>query len=270
MKVYGVLVISHGSRDQGWVQLVEDAVKAVQVLESMPIYASYLELVEGRLIQDGISSLEAQGVTDIIVVPLFVSSGSTHIDEISYALGVIAEPLLETDMELMDIRARIHFTSPIDDHPDIADILYGKIEELSVTPSEEIVLVVGHGSKEDGFHEKWRQGLEKLAARLKVLGGFAEADIAMLLPDQVSEKMTWWAREKPSYKVIVAPLFLSEGYFTHGVIPKRLEGFDYQYNGRALLPSPLISRWMEKQIASVFPEGEQGMSHVGQKSTIDL
>ncbi len=259
MKLYGVLVISHGSRDEGWVQLVEDAVNAVQVPDAMPIYASYLELVEGKLIQDGIYSLEAQGVTDIIVVPLFVSSGSTHIDEISYALGVIAEPVLETDMELLDIRARIHFTSPIDDHPDIAAILYGKIAELSESPEEEILLLVGHGSKEDGFHQKWRQGLTQLAERVRTLGGFAEADIAMLLPDQLAEKMAWWAREKPTYKVIVAPLFLSEGYFTHKVIPSRLEGFTYKYHGRALLPSPQISKWMEGQIASVFPYDEQGM-----------
>ncbi|OCT16849.1 cobalamin biosynthesis protein CbiX [Paenibacillus pectinilyticus] len=253
MRKYGVLVISHGSRDEGWVELVENAVKAVSMPEAIPIYASYLELVEGRLIQDGIYSLETQGVTDIIVVPLFVSSGSTHIDEISYALGVIPEPQLETDMELMNIHARIHFTSPIDDHPDIAAILYGKIKDLSESPGEEILLLVGHGSKEEGFHQKWRQGLEQLAARLQKLGGFAEADVAMLLPDQLAERVAWWAREKPSYRVIVAPLFLSEGYFTSKVIPSRLEGFTYQYNGQALLPSPLISKWIEGQIASVFP-----------------
>ncbi|MEC0269736.1 sirohydrochlorin chelatase [Paenibacillus anseongense] len=250
MSKVGVLVISHGSRDKGWVDLVDEAVSAVHMPEGMPIYASYLELVEGRLIQDGIYSLEAQGVTDIIVVPLFVSSGSTHIDEISYALGVIEEPLLETDMEPFEIKARIHFTSPIDDDPVIAEIMYAKIKELSEAPTQEIVLLIGHGSQEDGFHQKWLQGLEQLAERLKALGGFDEADIAMLLPDQVHAKMTEWAVKKPGHAVIVAPLFLSEGYFTRQVIPSRLKGFAYIYNGRALLPSPLISKWMEKQIAS--------------------
>ena len=165
------------------------------------------------MIQDGIYSLQAQGVTDIIVVPLFVSSGSTHIDEISYALGVIEEPLLETDMVPLDIKARIHFTSPIDDDPVIAEIIYAKIKELSESPSQEILLLVGHGSKEDGFHQKWRQGLEQLAERLKTLGGFDEADIAMLLPDQVAEDDRVGAGEA-EHTVVVAPLFLSEGYFT--------------------------------------------------------
>ncbi|MZQ80674.1 cobalamin biosynthesis protein CbiX [Paenibacillus sp. 5J-6] len=250
MSKVGVLVISHGSRDKGWVDLVDEAVTAVHLPADVPIYASYLELVEGRLIQDGITSLEEQGVTDIIVVPLFVSSGSTHIDEISYALGVIEQPLLETDMKPFDIKARIHCTSPIDDDPVIAEIIYAKIKELSDSPTQEILLLIGHGSQEEGFHQKWLQGLEQLAERLKALGGYDEADAAMLLPDQVHAKMTEWADKKPGHTVIVAPLFLSEGYFTSQVVPSRLKGFAYKYNGRALLPSPLISKWMEKQIAS--------------------
>ncbi|UKS26590.1 cobalamin biosynthesis protein CbiX [Paenibacillus sp. HWE-109] len=270
MRTYGVLVISHGSRDEGWVQLVDEAVAAVRMPQGIPIYASYLELVEGRLIQDGIYSLEAQGVTDIIVVPLFVSSGSTHIDEISYALGVVEQPLLETDLEPFDIQARIHFTSPIDDDPVIAEIIYDKIKELSESPRQEILLLIGHGSKEKGFHLKWRHGLELLAERLKALGGYDEADVAMLLPDQVNRKMAWWAEKKPGHTVIVAPLFLSEGYFTTKVIPSRMEGFAYTYNGRALLPSPLISKWIEKQIASEISDGEQVMRHDGQKSKTDL
>ncbi|MFC5452196.1 sirohydrochlorin chelatase [Paenibacillus aestuarii] len=250
MRRYGVLVISHGSRDEGWVQLVEEAVAAVKLPADIPIFSSYLELVAGKLIQDGIDSLEAQGVTDIVVIPLFVSSGSTHVDEISYALGVIEQPRLETDLERFEIQARIHMASPIDDDPVIADILYDKMKDLSVDPSREIVLLIGHGSKEPGFHEQWLEGLEQLALRVQKLGGFAEADVAMLLPDQVPSKLSWWTEQKPGYAVLVAPLFLSEGYFTRKVIPSRMEGFEYRYHGRALLPSPLISQWIEKQIAS--------------------
>ena len=66
----------------------------------------------------------------------------------------MTEPLLETDMEPFDIKARIHFTSPIDDDPVIAEIIYAKIKELSESPSQEIVLLIGHGSKEEGFHLK--------------------------------------------------------------------------------------------------------------------
>jgi sirohydrochlorin ferrochelatase len=248
MKHYGVLVISHGSRNTEWVELVDQAVAAVKLDYAIPVYSSFLEIVEGRLIQDGITSLEQQGVTDILVVPLFVSSGSTHIDEISYALGVISRPTLETDMMPLTIQAQIHFGKPIDDDEDIAHILYGKIQSLSAAPDREIVLLVGHGSVERGFHLRWRKGLEQLAARLKAIGGFDEVDTAMLLPDQVKRKMNMWTKRKPEHTIIVAPLFLSEGYFTNQVIPLRMREFSYKYNGKAMLPHPLISQWMEKQI----------------------
>ncbi|QGQ94151.1 cobalamin biosynthesis protein CbiX [Paenibacillus psychroresistens] len=251
---YGVLVISHGSRNAEWVELVDQAVAAIEIDSdiSIPIYSSYLELIEGRLIQDGIYSLEQQGVTDILVIPLFVSSGSTHIDEISYALGVIPEPNLETDMVPLVIQARIHFGSPIDDDEEITQIIYSKIQALSQQPDHEIVLLIGHGSVEKGFHLRWRKGLELLAARLKLRGGFDEVDVAMLLPDQVKRKMKTWALKKPKHTIIVAPLFLSEGYFTNQVIPLRMQGFIYKYNGKAMLPHPLISRWMEKQIRQMI------------------
>ncbi|WNQ12196.1 CbiX/SirB N-terminal domain-containing protein [Paenibacillus aurantius] len=253
MQKYGLLVISHGSRSAEWVGLVDDAVAAVRMPEDVPVSSSFLEIVEGRLIQDGIDELERQGVTDLVVVPLFVSSGSTHIDEIAYALGVQPEPSLETDLEPFRIEARVHFASPIDDDPDVARMLYANLAELSADPAKEAVLLVGHGSKEKGFHRRWREGLRKLAERLKEQGGFAEAGTAMLLPDQLACQIRSMRKRKPDLAVIVSPLFLSEGYFTKTVIPSRLEGLEYRYNGRALLPNPLVSRWIEKQAAAFLP-----------------
>ncbi|WP_281884724.1 sirohydrochlorin chelatase [Paenibacillus sp. YYML68] len=252
MVKYGVLVISHGSRSAEWVRLVDEAVSSVKVPYGVPVYSSFLEIVEGRLIQDGITQLESIGVTDIIVVPLFVSSGSTHIDEIEYALGLKDEPLLPTDMERFAVQARLHMTPPIDDDPIIADILYEKLMPLSDNPEQELVLLVGHGSIEKGFHLRWRQGLELLADRLKSRGGFAEADGVMLLPNQVKWKLKLWNRRRPDCTVLVAPLFLSEGYFTSEVIPDRFRDYEYRYNGATLLPHPGISRWMERQIEAAI------------------
>ncbi|MEK8130901.1 CbiX/SirB N-terminal domain-containing protein [Paenibacillus filicis] len=254
MVKYGILVISHGSRSEEWVRLVDEAVHAVQLPPGILIVSAYLEIVEGRLIQDGIDMLEAQGVTDIIVIPLFVSSGSTHIDEISYALGMKLSPLLPTDMEPFRIKAAIHLAQPIDDDPLIAEIVHEKLSPLSECPEQELVLLVGHGSVEKGFHTAWRQGLEKLAARIQTLGGYAGADGVMLLPDQVGWKLRTWSRRLPGCTVLVAPLFLSEGYFTGQVIPERFEGCEYRYNGQSLLPHPGVSLWMERQIAGMLEQ----------------
>ncbi|TBL68195.1 sirohydrochlorin chelatase [Paenibacillus thalictri] len=248
MLVFGVLVISHGSQSEEWVRLVDEAVAGMRLPERTPVFSSFLEIVERRLIQDGIDALEAQGVTDIIAVPLFISSGSTHIDEISYALGVIPEPKLATDMKPFRLNARIHFADPIGDDSTIAEIVYDKLRPLSSAPDKELVLLVGHGSKEPGFYEKWADGLASLAGRIQALGGFAEADTAMLLPDQAGQRLQDWREKRPELQVIVAPLFLSEGYFTSQVVPERLQGYSFLYNGKALLPDERMSRWLEQAV----------------------
>jgi sirohydrochlorin ferrochelatase len=254
LRKFGVLVISHGSRSQQWVELVDDAVQSVDLPDGVLIYSSFLEIVEDRLIQDGIDALEAQGVTDLLVVPLFVSSGSTHIDEIQFALGVIAEASLETDLELFRVQARVYFGETMDGDPDlVARMLMDKIATLSVQPERETIMVVGHGSAEEGFHHKWRHGLDRIAERLMKLGGFAGAEGAMLLPDQTGQYMEKLSEDAD---VLVAPLFLSAGYFTDQVIPERLQGYTYRYNGQAMLPHPLVSKWMERQITERIEELE--------------
>ncbi|GJM73396.1 hypothetical protein HMSSN036_56120 [Paenibacillus macerans] len=64
-------------------------------------------------------------------------------------------------------------------------------------------------------------------------------------------KVGYWSEEQ-GYDVIVAPLFLSAGYFTKTMIPSRLNGLSYRYSGDALLPHPLLSRWMLQHILHIM------------------
>jgi sirohydrochlorin cobaltochelatase len=251
----GVLIISHGSRHEAWVSIVDEAVNGVSLREDIPVAVSFLELVEGRLIQDGIDELEQAGVTDIMVVPLFVSSGSTHVDEIEYALGAKPEPERETDLELFRVKANVHYGDPVDDDPDIAVIIWDKVRELSKNPMRETILLVGHGSVHDGFRQRWERGITSLAERVAQVSGVAAADYALLNPDSVRSKVEYWQQQ--GHEVLVAPLFLSEGYFTKRVIPERLKDVSYSYSGRTLLPHPLFPHWIQRQaerlLGSVLP-----------------
>ncbi len=246
----GVLIISHGSRDKAWVSIVDEAVGHLSLEKELPVAVSFLELVEGRLIQDGINELEYAGVTDIIVIPLFVSSGSTHIDEIEYALGAKPAPERETDLECFEVRANVHFGYPVDDDPDIAVMLWDKLRELSVHPERETILLVGHGSIHDGFRQRWEVGISSLAERVRQVSGVAAADYGLLNPENVRERAEYWIGQ--GHDVLVAPLFLSEGYFTKVVIPKRLAGLKYAYSGSTLLPHPLLPHWIEQQVLKML------------------
>lgn len=289
----GILVVSHGSREREWVQLVDEAVAlAVSGLtafgseppdsaagftafaplsEPLPrtleaewdgvtvnVVSSFLEIVEGRLIQDGIDELEASGVTDMLVLPLFVSSGSTHVDEIGQAFGLPPLSDLQGDLGEFRYRASLTYGTPIDDDPLIAELLLDNITELSVRPEQEALLLVGHGSKEPVFRERWQAGLGALAGRMRASGGFARAETAMLLPDEAAAKLRAMQEAHPGEAAIVVPLFLSQGYFTNTVIPTRLQGLDYRYNGRAMLPHGAVSRWLIRQMSEWLRRVRQG------------
>ncbi len=243
MKKTGVLVIGHGSSSASWVTLVDQAMSRLDV--PVPVVTCFLELVEGRLIEDGVRALEAQGVERILAVPLFVASGSTHIDEIGYMLGVYDAIELDEELERIDTTAEIVYCPAMDDHPLIADILLERARELSIDPSEEVIMLVGHGADEGKYHRVWEEVLQRLAVTIRRNGGFKAATYGTMHPDNVRQRALAVTRKN---RTIVIPLFLSEGYFTKQVIPSRLEGLTYRYNGKTYLPHPNVTRWVEDVI----------------------
>lgn len=253
--VHGVLIVAHGSSNPGWVALVDEVVSQVGIRS--PIVTCFLEMVEGRTIQDGVCHLEAHGVTTIIVVPLFVSSGSTHIQEIRHLLGLPQEIELSVDEEPLRINAKVEMVSPMDDHPLILEILERRIRELSMNPEEEVVLLVGHGSKLDSFYEIWKSLMERMAVQLKKRLGLKEASCATLLPDQLRNQLTELAHQR----VIIVPLFLSEGYFTKKVIPSRMEGVDCVYDGKTYLPDLLVAEWIKAVVMEKSDSIETESTH---------
>lgn len=54
----GIVVVSHGSKEKEWVELVDTAVANAARDLDIPVVSAFLEIVEGRLIQDGIDEAE--------------------------------------------------------------------------------------------------------------------------------------------------------------------------------------------------------------------
>lgn len=245
MKKTGVLIIGHGSSSASWVEMVDEAVSRINT--NVPITVCFLEMVKGRLIEDGVRELERKGVERIIAIPLFVASGSTHIDEIGCLLGVIKADQVMFGEEISPIltEAEIIYCPPMDDHPLIVDIVEQRIRELSVNPDEEVLLLVGHGADEGVYHAKWEAVLKRLAVTLRGRLKLKGASYGTLHPDNLHKRAQAVTRKN---RTIVIPLFLSEGYFTKRVIPSRLEGLSYVYNGKSYLPHPNVTRWLQDVI----------------------
>lgn len=240
MKKQGVLVIAHGSSNNHWVEQVDTCICQVQL--DVPIAAGFLEMVENRTIADAVRHLEKSEVTEIVAIPLFVSSGSTHIEEIRYLLGLEKNPRIKVDQEPIEHQSVIRLLPPMNDHPFILDILAERVEGISTNIANERIVLVGHGSDLPWFQAEWEKVASSIASRLQKKVRAKSISYAFTLPDTLR---TTLEEETRKDTVVLIPLFLSEGYFTRKKIPSRAEGFTYKYDGKAYLPHPNVSRWIE-------------------------
>ncbi|UTR11062.1 cobalamin biosynthesis protein CbiX [Evansella sp. LMS18] len=248
---YGVLIIAHGSKSQGWEDQIKRTVDKVQC--AYPIVISYLEF-SVMTIERGIEELEEMGVTQIIIVPLFVSSGSSHIEEIKFALGISHAFSGRADIQPVKLQVPVIWREPMNAHPIVLDILSDQIQELSKAPEKESLLIAAHGSKQPSLSEKWSEQLEKIKSGLERRFAFEQVEYGSLYPDNLREA----AEDLLSKggKVLVIPLVLSEGYLTKKSIPAKLDGLDYIWNGKTIVPHNLVARWIEQQIGEAEAEAE--------------
>lgn len=238
----GALVIAHGSRNANWVKGIEEAVqKARFKIPEMPMAIGFLELVPGKSIADGVYSLECHGVNRILIIPLFITMGSTHLEEIQYALGLLEQSRIPTELRPISSTAELAWCSPLEAHPIVLNILEERVQELSVIPEDEVLLLIGHGSKVAGFKEKWEELFQHIGQHLQTQLGLKGVSYATLKGNQVISRAKALALKN---RLIVIPIFLSEGYFTHTVIPSKLKGINCAYNGKTYLPHPLITDWI--------------------------
>jgi sirohydrochlorin cobaltochelatase len=247
MSTTGVLVIAHGSKNKTWIQRIDQAISRISI--GSPIRIGFLEMVEDRSISDAVRELEKENVQQIIAIPLFISNGSTHLEEIKYALGLIEKCSVETNIDLIKPQVNVVWSPAMDTHPYILDILIERLQSLSEDPAQENLLLIAHGSDVHGFQSLWIDMLERLSSSLQERFGLNNTQYATLLPDSISQKAKLLSAHK---KLIVLPIFLSEGYFTTKVIPQKLAGLSYVYSGETYLPHPLVSRWIEEQILQVW------------------
>lgn len=241
----GVLVIVHGSSNPNWIKEVETAIHESKT--TLPIVIGHLEFTENATIEHGIRALEKQGINTILSIPLFVSSASTHIEEIKYALGVIARPIIETDIKPISSSSQIVWIDPMDTHPLIIDIIMERIKTLSTDPRKEVLFFVAHGSDKSTFHQKWESMLEEIKQLVGRQFSFKQIVHGTLHPDNLEKRAVHAA--KSGHSIIVIPLFLSEGYFTNKVIPSKLKGLSYKWNAKTYLPHPLVSVWLDESIS---------------------
>jgi sirohydrochlorin ferrochelatase len=273
----GILLLAHGGSKEWNARVLELAQK---VDRSRPVEVAF-GMATRRNIQAAVDRLSARGVTEIVAVPLFVSSWSSVVTSTEYLLGLRAEapgdlaafarmdhsdpaaPAMAHAGHQMEVppsgttpveaKARItRMTPALNAHPVVADILQTRARALSRNPVEEAVVIVAHGPVPDDENARWLQDMRALAARMARDMPFASIDCLTLRDDAppavrgaatAELRALVSARIAEGRRVLIVPLLLSFGGIERG-IATRLEGLPYTLADKALMPDDRLVTWV--------------------------
>ena len=254
----GVLVVAHGSTT-AWNAAVEASVANIQ--QHTPSQVAYLMGAKNRTPQEAYDDLVAAGVQRVVIVPLLVSSYSSHYEQIRF-IGHLRDDYPGSDwMSLTPLHGPadvVGVTPALDAHPILADILSDRAHALSRDPSRESLVIVAHGPNGDADADRWIGVIRELGAQIRPRVPFREIDIRLLRDDApkpvkdqaLAEFRDSVASRAASGRVVVVPLMLGPGRVVDQ-IPDVLTGLDYRWDGRPVLPDRRIADWVMSQVARV-------------------
>ena len=266
--------MAHGGSPEWNAAVVESVAPVGSVL---PVRIAFGMAQPGPL-QKSVHELEAEGVTHIAVVGLYVSSQSFR-EQIEYLLGLRSEPPAiylhhhgGGDLSMshhIEMIPGNQAPSPIQrdatlllnqdglyDSQEMGRIIVERVASLSTSPEKESVLILAHGEGDNAINSQWLSRVDDLATQVRRSGPFRHVQVETLREDwqaeraQAEERIRSYVQEKggPGNRVLVIPFRV----FGFGPYATVLEGLEYVSDGRALLPHPLIADWIRDQAEDCF------------------
>lgn len=280
---YGILLLAHGG-DASW----NDEVSRLRgkVDARIPTETA-LGMADPASLQAAVDRLEKRGVARIVAVPLFVQSHSEVLDQTRYALGLADKPSeslkaglermagphagahaphhggaghsMAFSLERVKAREPISMSRALDDHELVGRILAEHARVLARGAAKAHLVLVAHGPVDDAAVAVWGESLMSLCAMAAKGGGFVDCAAALLRDDAAPEVRAAAVadfREKvartklgKSGPVVVVPVLIARGGI-EAKIPKDLEGLDYAWDGKTLMPHAGFDAWVLERAAA--------------------
>ena len=221
-------------------------------------------MADPQAIQAAVDRLAARGVTEIAVVPLFVSSHSPIIGNFRYILGLQDGLAATTSLRSLDRiapgDASFRFAGAMDDHPLVGAILRERALAETADPAATSVVLIAHGPNTEEENRRWLAAMETHAALLRARGGFRRVSVLTHrndAPPAVKDAARAAFRREVAEAaqagtVVVVPLLLSSGGIEREV-EGDLRGLPYRF-ARPLMPHPNLERWVLDRVAALYPE----------------
>ena len=262
----GTVIVAHGG-DSLWNSRVLEVAKEAQT--GGPVEVSFLmgPAAQATRFQDAVARLQAKSVTEIVVVPMLVSSHSGHYDQIRWLSGenIAVDTTMMHHLHMSGIsrpttRLPIRLARAMDNASQVARVLADRALALTNEPRERALFIVGHGPNSAEDYAAWMENLRPVADSVKKWTGFRDVRVDLVrddAPAPVRAEAVRRVRELielqqlvTGREVIVVPVLVSKGTVSRDRVPADLAGLPVVYVGEPLLPHPALARWVEERVRS--------------------
>ncbi len=247
----GVLILAHGGTPR-WDALV---VKVVEpLLSRVPVCIAFgMAFFDSSYILEGLRNLKQGGVTEIRVLPLFISSAGGVPRQMEYIFHRAEQPVARA-VQRANFQAKLRYLSPIDGDLAIGKMLRDFALEKSENSQMEYVFLIGHGPITDEDDRVWHTQFSGWANQISA-AGFAGVEVGTIrddAPAEIRERAIQKIRSRmveiqERYQIIVVPVLISSKDI-QSKIQKELGELNYQMVEKVLVEHPDFAHWLRRKL----------------------
>jgi hypothetical protein len=267
-KKIGVLLVNHGSRSETWRKSLfnlEDSVRNPIARNSNihGIKTAFMEYTEPS-IATRLREFDADGFTDVIIVPVFLTISPHSFDDIPTIIGQKEDPQSVETLKMEKIQrytpnAKTHLTPLLDFTDMLKKNVLRRVRSLSKVPSEEGLVMIAYG--DETYKNEWIRLLRSVGQFTKRHTGISEyaygwcGHLVHYNPDSTTAAVRTVLEKKK--KAIVIPLLVAhDEMFQVKIIGDGIANVPdnksrVKYKPDSILPDKNIENWVV-QITNEF------------------
>ncbi|MFZ2906629.1 MAG: CbiX/SirB N-terminal domain-containing protein [Cyclobacteriaceae bacterium] len=260
-KKIGVLLVNHGSRSATWRQALLDLETNVQpaILASGQVSGTktaFMEYTEPS-IATRLKEFDAEGYTDVVIVPVFLTVSSHSFDDIPTIIGKKEDPQsLETlkieKIERYTPKAETHITPLLDFTTVLKENILRRATALSKKPAEEGLVLIAYGDAT--YMKEWTNLMVEVGEHVKNNLGVEEysygwcGHVAHYNSDSTTLPIKRVFKEKQQ-ALVVPVLVAHDEMFQVKIIGDGINNLKdkksrVSYIADSILPDPAIEKWV--------------------------
>lgn len=279
-KKIGILFVNHGSRSETWRNALLDL--EVRVKDSIlndgtvaGTKTAFMEYTEPS-IATRLKEFDAEGYTDVVIVPIFLTVSSHSFDDIPTIIGKKEDP---NSLEVLKIEKIERYTpkantviAPLLDFTDVLQKnVLRRVKNLSKNPAEEGITLIAYGDAT--YNTEWTDLLNKVGSYVKDSVGIDKhsfgwcGHVAHYSPDSTSVAINRVLKSKKT-AIVIPVLVAHDEMFQIKIIGDGIAQIANSkervvYKPDAILPDVNVEKWaidISREYVQKILKGETAMN----------